>query len=161
MPSIPVRNRDKGEAVRVIAGKYAGRKGWKHLGKGETALQVYVILQATGEQEGHPSQPSKVVRISKDHVIKFERAVSQAQQALEQKPKRQQKMTDLVKELVKLNIAPNEDMIVTFGQRWLVMWSKKQANTHVDYARVESPPTVPAISDDEGSDNDASGNMAV
>ena len=149
MPTIPVRNRDKGEAVRVIAGKYGGRKGWKHKEKGETESQVYVILQAVSQQQGRPAQPSKVVRISKSHVIKFEVAVTQAQKALEQKPKLQEKMTDLAKELVKLNIEPNEDMIVTFGQQWLIMWNKKQQTTTIDYNRTESPPTVPNVSDDE------------
>ena len=55
MPAIAFRNRDKGEAVRVIAGKYSGRKGWKHNGKGETDAQIYVILQAAN-QNGHTSR---------------------------------------------------------------------------------------------------------
>ena len=59
-------------------------------------------------------------------------------------------MTDLVKELVKLNIQPNEDMIVTFGQQWLVMWNKKHSRVSVDFSRAESPPPPPEISDDEG-----------
>lgn len=82
------------------------------------------------------------------HVIKFERAVSEAQRALEQKPKLQQKMTDLIKELVKLNIQPTEDMIVTFGQQWLVMWQKKQNHITIDYERSASPPRA-EISDEE------------
>ena len=64
MPSIAFRNRDKGEAVRVIAGKYAGRKGWKHIGKGETDSQIYVILTAVSQQ-----QPSKAVLFQKIIVL--------------------------------------------------------------------------------------------
>ena len=149
MPAILYRNRDKGEAIRVIAGKYAGRKGWKYVGKDETDSQIYVILKEVTAAVGQLAQPEKAVRITKDHVNKFEVAVSSAQRALEQKPKLQQKMTDLVKELVKLNMAPNEEMIVTMGQQWLVMWNKRQSRNAVNYERTESPPTVPAVSDDE------------
>lgn len=153
MPSIPFTDRDKGEPVRVIAGKYSGRKGWKHRGRGETDSQIYVILKGV-QREGVPYQPSKAVRIPKTHCVKFERAVTLAQKQLEQKPNLQQKLTDLVKELVKLNIAPNEDMVVTFGQQWLTMWQKKQAEISIDYNRAESPPAVPTVSDDDNYEED-------
>ena len=139
MPSI------KGDPIRVIGGKYAGRKGWKHTKKNETETQIYLILQAVVKDDCI-QLPKKVVRIDKKHYQPFTRATHPMEIVVEQKPRVQEKINELLKELVKLNIQPNEEMLLIVGYQWISMWQKKQAQVSVDYSRVEDPPQV---SDDE------------
>lgn len=130
---------DIGPPIRVLHSKYAGRKGWKHVGKGETESQIYLILQKV-EKNGRVTLPEKVVRIAKEHYEPFERATTKERIVLEQKPNLQKKVGELVKELCKLNMAPNENILVLIGQQWLSMYTKKQARIAVDFNRPESPP---------------------
>lgn len=141
-----------------MAGKYAGRKGWKHAVKGETDHQIYLILQAV-VKEGREVLPEKIVRIDKKHYQPFVKAVNPMMQVVEQKPRLQQKISDLVKELVKLDLKPSEDLLVLVGHQWLSMWEKKQAAVAVDYSRTDSPPP-PEVSDEEDDDDeDSEGEM--
>lgn len=140
----------------MIGGKYAGRKGWKHKQKGETDSQIYLVLQAV-EQDGVVVKPEKVVRIDKKNYQPFMKAINPAMIVIEQKPRLQKKINDLVKELVKLDLKPSEEMLVIIGHQWLQMWEKKDAQTSVDYTRTVSPP--PAVSDDEEDDDNEEDNM--
>lgn len=145
-------SRIKGSPIRVIGGKYAGRNGWKHIGKGETHSQIYLILQAV-VKDGIEVLPEKVIRIDKKNYQPFVRASNPMEILLEQKPRVQQKVNELVKELIKLQVSPNEQMLVTIGQQWVIMWQKKQAMSSVDTSRVEDPPQV--------TDDEADGDAAV
>lgn len=62
-----------------------------------------------------------------------------------------------MKELVKLDLKPSEEMLVIIGHQWLQMWEKKDAQTSVDYTRTVLPP--PAVSDDEEDDDNEEDNM--
>jgi len=53
---IPHTSNQKGHAIRVVAGKYAGRKGWLHKGYEETEEKIYVILAATGSKKEEAKQ---------------------------------------------------------------------------------------------------------
>ena len=139
----------KGDPVRVIAGKYAGRKGWKHKGKGETESQIYIILQA--ETRNGKTLPEKTVRLSKESYQDFVSATNPFMQVLEQKPGLQKKCGDLIKELLKLNLAPSEDFLVAFGNQWISSWEQKKNRVNVDFSRVDEPPIV---SDDDVEDVD-------
>lgn len=149
MPTRPFTNRDKGEAVRIIGGTYAGRKGWKDKRFDETECKISVIL-AKGRKKNGDELPAKAVRVAKEHVLAFEVATTKEQIALEQKPVLRKKLTDLLKEFVKLDMEPSEQMLVLIGNEWLEMYKKKQARVAVDYTRIEAPP---AITDDEGGDD--------
>lgn len=142
MPTLTFQESDKGRAMRVVHGKYAGRKGWKHKARGETERQIYLILQAV-VKDGQEIHPTKVVRIAKEHCVPFERASTRYHVLLEQKPRVQQKLSALIKELCNLQIAPNEDMLITIGEQWLLMWKTQEQRLHVEYERSESPPPPP------------------
>jgi len=115
----------KGDPIRVVGGKYAGRKGWKHAVKGETDSQIYLILQAVVE-DNVEIYPEKVVRIDKKHYLPFVVATVPTLKAMEQKPRLQQKMIELIKELVKLDMEPSEEFLVIFGYQWLATWEKQK-----------------------------------
>lgn len=156
MPPIAFTDADKGAAVRIVHGKYAGRKGWKHKGRDETERQVHIILQS--RVTNGRTEPSKVVRIAKENCERFERAITREQRILEQKPRLQKKVSALIKELVDLDFAPNEDMLVLIGHQWLQLWKKKQERINVDYDRSESPPpdAAPAVIEVNDEDEDES-----
>jgi hypothetical protein len=144
---ISYNDEDKGAPIRVIGGKYAGRKGWKH-SKPETETQIYVILMAVIRSDGTLVHQEKAVRISKDHVTLFERARTVEERILEQKPLLSKKMMEFLKELVKLDIAPNEDMIALVGQHWLRLWRVKRER--LDFTeRSDSPPPANIIPRDD------------
>ena len=138
--------RIKGDPIRVAGGKHAGRKGWKHKEKGETDSQIHLVLQAVTKDD-RVVEPEKVVRIDKSNCMPFVKATAAIQVVIEQKPKVQSKMTDLIEELVKLDVQPTQDFLVVFGHQWLAMWEKKRAQAHADCSRPESPP--PADDDDD------------
>ena len=138
-------HRVKGDPIRIIGGTYIGRIGWKNKEKGETECEIHLILQAVKEGDS-VVLPEKRVRINKDHYMPFIKAVTQVQVVMEQKPKLQAKMTDLVKELVKLDVKPTEDLLVLFGYQWLTMWERKMEQKAVDFTKVDE---VPEASDDE------------
>lgn len=143
---MPSNRLNKGEAIRVVGGKYAGRKGWKHKEKGETDSQIYLILQEVKNDDG-VIQPEKVVRIDKMNYMPFTSAVAPIQVVLEQKPKLQKKVTDLIKELVKLEVKPHEDFLILLGHQWVTAWETKRNQVSVDFTRPDSPPTVPDEND--------------
>ena len=132
----------------MTGGTHAGRTGWKHKEKGETEDQIYIILQKIKEN-GRVVKPEKVVRIDKNNYMPFIRATSAVQVVIEQKPKLQQKMSDLIKELVKLEVQPTEDFLVVFGYQWLTMWERKRQRAGVDFSH---PAEEPQASDNEAED---------
>ena len=138
-------HRTKGDPIRVIGGTYAGHKGWKHAKLGEKDNQIYLILQKVKEG-GRVVLPEKTVRIDKKHYMPFVEAITPIQFVLEQKPKLQAKMTDLIKELVKLQVKPAEDFLVVFGHQWVTMYEREKVKIGVDYTRRDE---VPQASDDE------------
>ena len=138
-------HRIKGDPIRITGGKYAGRKGWKHKEKGETDSQIYLILQKV-EKNGRVVEPEKTVRVDKSNYMPFVKTVAPIQNVIAQKPKLQEKMSTLIKELVKLDVQPTEDFLVVFGHQWLTMWERKMAYKAVDYTR---PDEEPLASDDE------------
>ena len=139
---IPFTKLDKGDPIRVVGGKYAGRKGWKHKGRKPSDDKTCVILSRGAAKKGGEIQPSKAVQIAHEHVQPFERATTKEEIVLEQKPTLQLKLCDFVKELVKLNLAPDEAMLVLVGRYWLDMWKKKQDRIGIDYTIVEEAPTA-------------------
>lgn len=144
MPSI------KGDPIRVIGGTYAGRKGWKHKQKAETECKVHLILEEVKDGDT-VVKPEKHVLIDKKHYQPFIQATTAIQLVIEQKPKIQEKITELCKELVKIDsLTPTEDLLLIVGHTWLLMWQKKQAQTHI-HDRPDSPPPA---------DNDAAAGNA-
>ena len=74
----------------------------------------------------------------------FIKAVTQVQVVIEQKPKLQEKISGLIKELVKLGVPPSEDFLVLFGHQWVTMYERKK----VDFTRVEEEPQASDNEDD-------------
>ena len=46
---VEVQEKDKGEEIRFVGGTYAGRTGWQHAGKEDTAKMTHVIIEKEGE----------------------------------------------------------------------------------------------------------------
>lgn len=112
-----------------------------------------LILEAV-KKDGQTVQPKKVLRIAKEHYQPFIKANNAAMQVLEQKPCLQKKVSELVKELVKLNLKPSEDFIVVFGYQWLLMWEKAQAKKAVDYQKIKSAPGEDEAEEQDDVDDD-------
>ena len=91
-------------------------------------------------------KPEAVVRVKKDNCMPFVEATTAVQVVIEQKPKLQEKMTALIKELVKLRMQPSEDFLVVLGHQWLTIYERNLKETGVDHTRRN---VAPQASDDE------------
>lgn len=104
--------------------------------------QIYLILQEVKDGD-QVVQPEKLVQIDRMNDVPFTRAVAPIQVVLEQKPKLQQKVTDLIKELVKLEVKTHKEFLIVLGHQWVTTWQTKQYQIGLNLNRPDLPPTVP------------------
>ena len=116
---------DKGDPIRFVRGTYKGKTGWLDSAKGETAEQVYVIVDSKNSRLKRTRVHKDSVKPALDDTVP---PSSYAEAVLQQCPDVEEKLDSLCCELAKCKIEKDAPGIFAILNEKLTAATAKQAS---------------------------------